>query len=199
MVEGGRGPAERSSSGEHALGERAIDENAAGEQQPAGRDSSTPPGRRRPTWAADSPGERLLPAERLRRRADYQRCYRQGRRLHGSLISLHFIDSEGSGDPPAGSSGAGDAPDWPRLGITVTRKVGNSVVRHRLKRQVREIYRRWPSRRRLPAKDLIVHLKPAARQADFKALEAELLRLLRRVGDRRQGRRGRAEERGDEK
>jgi ribonuclease P protein component len=34
----------------------------------------------------------------------------------------------------------------PRLGITVSRKVGGAVVRNRLKRRIREIYRRHPDR-----------------------------------------------------
>ena len=33
-----------------------------------------------------------------------------------------------------------------RLGITASRKVGNSVVRHRLKRRVREVFRRFEGR-----------------------------------------------------
>ena len=66
----------------------------------------------------------------------------------------------------------------PRLGITVSRKVGNSVVRHRVKRRLREIYRRWHQRTQLPSKDLMAHLKPKAGRASFRELEAELTRLL---------------------
>lgn len=65
-----------------------------------------------------------------------------------------------------------------RLGITVSRKVGNSVVRHRLKRRVREIFRRWRGRRQLGALDVVVHLKPPAARADFQALRRELEALL---------------------
>lgn len=43
----------------------------------------------------------------------------------------------------------------PRLGITVSRKVGGAVVRNRLKRRIREIYRRNPDRAGLEH-DLIV-------------------------------------------
>ena len=66
----------------------------------------------------------------------------------------------------------------PRLGITVSRKVGNSVVRHRAKRRIREIYRRWSERSQLPSMDFMVHAKPAIRRASFPRLEGELRRLL---------------------
>jgi ribonuclease P protein component len=64
------------------------------------------------------------------------------------------------------------------MGITVTRKVGGAVVRHRVKRRVREIYRRWEHRRRLPALDLVVHAKRQAGEADFEALRSEMIGLL---------------------
>lgn len=121
-------------------------------------------------------GERLLPEERVRRRADYLRCYRTGRRRHGSLATLHFVPNQLG---------------HPRLGITASRKVGKAVVRQRLKRRTREIYRRWQDRGKLPALDLVVHLKPEAGRADFASFQAELLRLLAGVVPR-EGARDRA-------
>ena len=109
--------------------------------------------------------ESLLPEERLRRRADFLRCYGQGRRRHGRLVVLHVLRRKDEAVPP-------------RLGVTVTRKVGGAVVRHKVKRRVREIYRRWSKRRWLPPYDIVVHVKPPASQADFATLEAEVHRLL---------------------
>jgi ribonuclease P protein component len=86
--------------------------------------------------------------------------------LRGSFLRLHFAP---------GAAGR------PRLGITASRKVGNAVVRNRLKRRVREIFRRWPVRPELPALDLVVHLEPAAAKASFSQLAAELEDLLGRL------------------
>ena len=108
-------------------------------------------------------GESLPRESRLRRRAEYQRCYRRGRRRQGSLMTLYSV--------PALAEG-------PRLGVTVSRKVGGAVVRSRTKRRIREIYRRWRERGRLPQVDLVVHAKPAAGEAEFRTLEAELVGLL---------------------
>jgi ribonuclease P protein component len=107
--------------------------------------------------------ERLRAEEKLRRRAEYLRCYRQGRRRHGPLATLHFVPNELS---------------HPRLGITASRKVGKAVTRHRLRRRVREIYRRWSDRDALPALDLVVHLKSGAGEASFDELLREMVRLL---------------------
>jgi ribonuclease P protein component len=101
--------------------------------------------------------------ERLLRSSDFLRCYRQGRRRQGRLVALHYV--------PNGLA-------HPRLGITVSRKVGSSVVRHRVKRRLREIYRRWSGRRSLPPLDLVVHVYPAAATADFASLRGELLRHM---------------------
>ena len=114
--------------------------------------------------------ERLPVAERLRRRADYLRCYRTGRRRHGALAILHFVPNDLG---------------HPRIGITASRKVGNAVIRHRLKRRIKEIYRRWQDRSQLPAFDLVIHLKPEAGKSDFPALKAELLRLFASLRERR--------------
>jgi ribonuclease P protein component len=112
-----------------------------------------------------SPGgsQGLSAEERLRRRADFLRAYRTGRRRHGALAILYFVPSQVG---------------HPRIGITASRKVGNAVLRHRLKRRIKEIYRRWMDRGKLPALDLVVHLKPEAGGADREAFRAELLRLL---------------------
>ena len=112
---------------------------------------------------APGTGERLLSQERLRRRADYLRCYRTGRRRHGALAILYFAPNQLG---------------HPRVGITASRKVGPAVVRQRLKRRIREIYRRWQDRGQLPPVDLVVHLKPGAGAADFPTFQDELLRLL---------------------
>ncbi len=72
--------------------------------------------------------------------------------------------------------------DHPRIGVTTSRKVGNSVVRHRLKRWIKEIYRRWSGRANLAALDLVAHLKLEAKSAEFGAVKRDLLGLLNGLG-----------------
>lgn len=110
------------------------------------------------------PADQRLPRRTtLRKSADYQTCYRAGRRRHSPLLTLHFQPN---------SLGA------PRLGITASRRVGGAVVRTRLKRWTRECYRRSAHRAALAAVDLVVHLKPEAAAASFVSFSGELDRLL---------------------
>jgi ribonuclease P protein component len=136
-----------------------------------GKQTAVPGGRR---------GEGLSAQDRLLRRADFLKCYRTGRRRMGALVILYF---------------APNSVGQPRMGITASRKVGKAVVRQRLKRRIRELYRRWPERATLPAIDLVVHLKPEANGGAFDALRRDLGGLLRGVsgrgGDGRRDRRDR--------
>jgi ribonuclease P protein component len=136
-------------------------------------DRPSPAGVARASRAAAT--EAWRPADRLRRRPDYLRCYRRGRRFDAVGLSLYVARGEGAG---------------PRFGITASRKVGKAVVRQRVRRRVREVLRRSPERGALSALDVVVHLHPAAARLSFPELRASLEGALARVhrsGSRRAG------------
>ena len=66
--------------------------------------------------------------DRLHRSAEFIRLQRNGARFQ----TRHFVMYAGM---------LGDAAVRPRLGVTVSRRIGNAVVRNRVKRRVREIFR----------------------------------------------------------
>jgi ribonuclease P protein component len=105
---------------------------------------------------------------RLRKRADFLRVQQRGQKvISGPLVGLVL---------------PGTAPTA-RLGLTVSSKVGNAVVRARVKRHLREVFRR--RRAACPAVELVVIARPAAKEASGKELAAafnELLSSLQRLG-----------------
>jgi ribonuclease P protein component len=106
-------------------------------------------------------GEGFPKAARIRRRREFLSFGRTG----GKRRTAHFVLlTERSGQRP-------------RLGITVSRKVGGAVERNRLKRRIREIYRRDPERCRLD-RDLIVIARPGAGTLSIDALRRELSESL---------------------
>lgn len=116
--------------------------------------------------------ETLRPRARLRRRADYLTVQSRGRRVSGDsyLLLVHRRP---------------EVPDiQPRLGVTVSRKVGNAVTRNRVKRWVRESYRRLGARVP-PATDVVVVARPKAASAGYAETQAELTFLFETLSGRR--------------
>lgn len=65
-----------------------------------------------------------------------------------------------------------------RLGISVSKKVGNSIVRHRLTRLIRESYRLQEDRFRCGI-DIVVIARIGAKGRTYKDIESALLHLGR--------------------
>ena len=65
-------------------------------------------------------------SESLKRNSDFQRVYREGKSYANRYLVLYVLQNQTERN---------------RLGISVSKKIGNSVVRHRMARLIRESYR----------------------------------------------------------
>ncbi|MFQ5876729.1 MAG: ribonuclease P protein component [Acidobacteriota bacterium] len=109
-----------------------------------------------------SADERFRPRDRIRKRSEYQAIYHRGQRIPSGHFVLFVMRN---------------AHGWPRLGITVTRRLGDAAKRNRAKRLIREVFRRH--KREWNSVDIVVNGRPGLPEADFRALESELVRRLR--------------------
>ena len=111
--------------------------------------------------------QRLLPEHHVRRGADFQRAYR--RRATASDGRLLIFGYE-------------NGLSHPRLGLSVSRKLGGAVVRNRWKRLIREAFRL--SRRQLPAGIDLVVIPRQGVEPELDQLTESLPRLAARVASR---------------
>lgn len=68
-----------------------------------------------------------------------------------------------------------------RLGVVVSKKVGNAVVRSRAKRLLRESYRQHQHEFTQPL-DLVLVARPSIAEKDFATVERDLMTTLRQAG-----------------
>jgi ribonuclease P protein component len=69
-----------------------------------------------------------------------------------------------------------------RLGFTVTRKVGNAVIRNRTRRRLKEAARLLFAERPVAGVDLVLIGRDSTRKRNFIALQADIRRALDRTG-----------------
>lgn len=112
------------------------------------------------------PDQCLGPDRRLKRSADFQEAYAQGRRGFGRYMVMWLKTG------PEASL---------RLGVVTGRKVGGAVERNRARRRLREAFRRHRHEFR-GAYDVILVARREIVQAPWANLEQELMDLARRGG-----------------
>ena len=112
-------------------------------------------------------------SRRLSRSADFEAVYRRGR----SASSRHLVVYAFARDPAAGAT-------EPRVGLTVSRKVGGAVERNRVKRLLREAAARVTPTLASDV-DLVIVARPGLAEAlndeKLEWLEAELRELAGRA------------------
>lgn len=101
---------------------------------------------------------------RLKKRADFLAAQR-GEKRRGRLFLLEVRNR-------------GDA-EAPRAGFTVTKKTGNSVVRNRIRRRLKEAVRVHAAGDMAAGKDYVMVGRREVLAVPFEALKAELSRRIR--------------------
>ena len=105
-------------------------------------------------------------SERLRRAADFDRVYSNGKRVAAVSLLLIFCSS------PSQTT---------RLGVSVGRKIGKAVVRNRVKRLLRECFR-LNKHKIKKGYDILLVARKGVEELKFAQVEGLVLDLFRRGG-----------------
>ncbi len=102
-------------------------------------------------------------SESLKKNRDFQNVYRKGRSQANKFLVMYLWQNDSEKN---------------RIGISVSKKVGNSVVRHHLTRLIRESYR-LNEEKFQKGYDFIVIARPGAKDCSFHEIESALLHLAK--------------------
>ena len=103
----------------------------------------------------------MIFSDSLKKYGDFQRVYKKGRSYANKYLIMYVLKQDTQEN---------------RIGISVSKKVGNSVVRHRLTRLIRERYR-LNDTRFVRGLDIVVIARPGAKERNFFDIESALLHL----------------------
>lgn len=105
--------------------------------------------------------------DRLLKRAEFLRLSEIGQKLHVPHFLLLYSAAETA---------------FPRIGITVSRKIGKAIIRNRIKRIVRDYFRL--RKRSFPPSDFNIIAKRGAGELSFSEIQAELDKAFARIKTR---------------
>ncbi len=102
-------------------------------------------------------------SESLKKNQDFRNVYGRGKSCANKYLVMYVLEN-GTGRN--------------RLGISVSKKVGNSIVRHRLTRLIRESYRLQEERYRCGL-DIVVIARASAKERNYHEIDSAMLHLGR--------------------
>ena len=100
--------------------------------------------------------------ESLKKNYQFRFVYNRGKSIANRLLVMYVVRNGTDGN---------------RFGISVSTKVGNSVVRSRITRLLRESYRLSESKF-LAGYDIVVIARASAKEATYREVESALMHLL---------------------
>ena len=99
----------------------------------------------------------------IKKTREFQKVYKKGKSFANKYLVMYILTNERTEN---------------RLGISVSKKVGNSVVRHRLTRLIRESYR-LNKDLFIKGIDIVIVARTGAKDIDYSKVENALLHLGR--------------------
>lgn len=100
---------------------------------------------------------------RLKKRKEFNFIYRKGEVLHSANLTIHVVKA---------------FRPYPQIGISVSKHVGNSVVRSRVKRIISEACRL--NIEKFAVKNYVISAKETISDKKSNEIEEELLRVLKK-------------------
>lgn len=107
----------------------------------------------------------MIYSESLKKTWEFQQVYKKGTSKANRYLVMYVLKNEYNKN---------------RLGISASKKIGNSVVRHRITRLIRESYRLSEVKFRI-GYDIVVVTRPAAKNLSFSEMREAMMSLAEKL------------------
>ena len=102
--------------------------------------------------------------DRILKGSEFEVVYKKGKRLFSKHFSVTFLGTQRK-----------------RIGFSISAKVGGAVVRNRIRRVIRDLFRREPSH--FPQGDCVIWVKPSSATLDNRKIREEIISLAKKFNE----------------
>lgn len=113
--------------------------------------------------------ESYSPRERIRKKKDFSNLYKKGSSSRGTYFNLIYLPNSLT---------------YSRMAVVASKKIGNAVQRNRVRRRVKELFRRNKDLLTTPV-DMIVVTKKGVQDATWEDMRTQYLSVIRAIGSKK--------------
>lgn len=107
---------------------------------------------------------KMMRLESLKSKKDFDKVYRKGKSFADKVLVMYYLKNQVG---------------YTRVGVSVSSKIGNSVVRHRIKRLIKEVFR--VNFQNIQGYDIIFIARTRASEADFVKIKNSMNHIIRKL------------------
>jgi ribonuclease P protein component len=102
---------------------------------------------------------------KLKKNYQFKKVYNEGKYYVEKYVVMYIILNNSASN---------------RVGFSVSKKVGNSVVRNRVKRLMKEVYRKYASNNKLGF-DIVFTARVGSAEADYRIIDNNIMSIMRKA------------------
>ena len=103
----------------------------------------------------------------LKKDSDFRKVYKHGKSFANKYLVMYILDNKS---------------DHSRIGISISKKVGNAVIRNKLRRRIKECYRLNGDENVKDGFDIIFIARVASKECEYKDIEKSIKYLMKKSG-----------------
>ena len=106
----------------------------------------------------------------LKKDSDFRKVYKHGKSFANRYLVMYILDNKS---------------DSSRIGISVSKKVGNAIIRNKIRRRIRESYRLNGDENVKDGFDIVFIARVASKESEYKDIEKSIKYLMKKSGMQR--------------